>query len=89
MRILILPKTETAAPEKPKDYKFMEKSERVLANIPAIWKQYPYTEEGLMSIVEMEYNELKAATSTEQKKHELVHLASACLYLWRRLSNVD
>lgn len=88
MRVIIFPSQEKET-TKPKDYKFMEESEQVLNDPPATWMKYPYSEDGLMSIIDMEYNELKEATTTEQKKHELIHVASACLHLWRKLSNVD
>ena len=75
--------------ELPKDWKFMEKSGEVLKNKPDTWKKYPDTESGAMSIIDMEYNELKSATTIDDMKHELIHVASACLYLWRKLSHVE
>ena len=77
------------AKAKPKDYAFMEQSEKVLSNLPDTWKQYPDTIDGMCKIIDMEYNELKMAKTTETKSHELVHLASACLHLWRKLNNVE
>ena len=74
---------------KPKDYAFMEQSEQVLKNIPDTWKQYPQNIEGMCRIIDMEYNELKQTKTPEDKSHELVHLASACLYLWRKLNNAE
>ena len=71
--------------EKPKDWAFMEQSGEVLRNIPDTWKQYPDTEAGAMSIIDMEMNELKKTTTVEDMKHELVHVGSACLHLWRKL----
>ena len=75
--------------ELPKDWAYMEQSGKVLSNIPETWKQYPNTEAGMMSVIEMEYNELRNATTDKQKCHELVHLGSACLRLWRRINHVD
>ena len=73
---------------KPADYAFMEDSEKVLADIPNTWKQYPQTIPGMAAIIDMEYKEFKEATTAEAMSHELVHLASACLHLWRTLNNV-
>ena len=84
--IIILPEEKK---EMPKDWAFMEKSGKVLADIPETWKQYPDNESGMMSVIEMEYGELRNATTDKQKCHELVHLASACLRLWRRINHVD
>lgn len=67
---------------RPKDWGFMEESEKVLANIPDTWKAYPQNIHGGMSIISMEYEELMKAPA-EERMHELVHLASACLHLWR------
>ena len=69
-----------------KDWSFMEQSENVLSNVPDTWKQYPETIKGKHDIIAMEYNEFSKAISKEEKMHELVHLASACLYLWRELN---
>ena len=84
--IIILPEEKK---EMPKDWAFMEKSGKVLADIPETWKQYPDSEAGMMSVIEMEYNELRQATTDKAKSHELVHLGSACLRLWRRLNNAE
>lgn len=84
--LMIIPNKEKA---RPKDYAFMEQSEKVLSNIPDTWKQYPDNIEGMCKIIDMEYNELKMAKTTDTKSHELVHLASACLHLWRKLNNVE
>lgn len=78
-------KTIQKEPEKPKDWPFMEQSGKVLNDIPDTWKAYPDNEKGKMDIIVMEYNELRAAMSDEQKMHELIHVASACLNLWRCL----
>jgi hypothetical protein len=55
--------------------------------------QYPDTPEGMTKIIEMEYGEVMAAwkdqLGTEAVSHELVHLASACLHLWRRLNHAE
>lgn len=72
---------------KPKDYAFMEESEKILKDIPYTWKAYPQTIEGAMSIIDMEHKELLAPNADKCK--ELVHLASACLYAWRKLKNVE
>lgn len=78
-----------AKPEvvRPDDWPFMEQSEKVLANIPDTWKQYPADEAGMMGIINMEHCELKRASTDEDKMHELVHLASACLHMWRMLND--
>ena len=74
--------------KKPADWAYMEQSGEVLRNIPDTWRQYPDSEAGRMSVIDMEYNELKNARTTEEIKRELVHLGSATLHLWRKLSNV-
>ena len=79
--------------EKPKDWAFMQQSGEVLKNLPATWMQYPNTVDGMVKIIEMEYGEAMAAVKdqlgTEAVSHELVHLASACLHLWRRLNHAE
>lgn len=80
------PKTITKEPDKPKDWPFMEQSGKILADIPDTWRAYPNTEKGKMDIIVMEYNELRNAMTDEEKMHELVHVASACLNLWRCLN---
>ena len=78
---------------KPKDWAFMQQSGEVLKNIPATWMQYPNTAEGMVKIIEMEYGEVMAAWKEKMGdkavSHELVHLASACLHLWRRLNHAE
>ena len=69
----------------PNDWEFMKESADVLESIPDTWKQYPANAAGMASIIDMEYNEMKRATAPADKMHELVHLASAALYLWREL----
>lgn len=82
--IIVLPPQNN----KSKDWPFMEASIKTLENTPDTWKQYPNTEAGAMAIVKMEFNELTAAASSvPATKQELVHLASACLHMWRKLSN--
>lgn len=81
MRILLLNK-DYIYRKKPSDYAFMEESEAVLKHHPDTWKVYPKTLEGAMAIVKMEYKELE---NSKDKEHELVHLASACLYAWRMM----
>ena len=79
--------------DKPKDWAFMEQSGKTLKNLPATWMRYPDTPEGMVKIIEMEYGEVMAACKdqlgTEAVSHELVHLASACLHLWRRLNHAE
>ena len=75
--------------EKPKDWAFMKQSRNVLKNYPATWMSYPNTIEGVRGIIDMEYNEYKNASSYQDISHELVHLASACLLLWRKLNNAE
>lgn len=75
--------------EKPKDWAFMKQSGNVLKNYPATWMSYPNTVEGVRGIIEMEYNEYRNAESYQDISHELVHLASACLLLWRKLNNAE
>lgn len=72
--------------EKPKDYAFMEESEKVLKDRPVTWKVYPDNIEGAKKIIDMEYKELQ---ESKDKSHELVHLASACLLLWRKLNHAE
>lgn len=72
--------------EKPKDYAFMEESEKVLKDRPVTWKVYPDSIEGAKKIIDMEYKELQ---ESKDKSHELIHLASACLLLWRKLNNAE
>ncbi len=70
----------------PDDWPFMEESGKILDNMPETWKQYPLNPAGKAAIIDMEYKEMVAAITKEDKKHELVHLASACLNLWRELN---
>lgn len=74
--------------DKPKDWAFMAKSEQVLNNIPETWKQYPNSVQGKTEIIDMEYNEFKQAQTIKERQHELIHLASACLNLWRTLEGI-
>lgn len=78
-----------AKADNPKDWKFMEQSGEVLANIPDTWKAYPHDTQGMKGIVCMEYHEFKKAESEKEMSHELVHLASACLYLWRHINDAE
>lgn len=75
--------------QKPRDWKFMEESAKTLNNIPETWTAYSDNEGGRMSIIGMEYNELKQAKTKEEKMHELVHVASACLHLWRLYAGTE
>ena len=70
-----------------KDLPFMVKSNNVLTDMPETWKQYPMTKDGVASIINMEYKELVKTATDEEKKCECVHLASACLLMWRMLVN--
>ena len=74
--------------EKPKDWRFMEESRQVLSNLPETWTAYSQDEGGRLGIIQMEYKELMDAHVKEARSKELVHLASACLHLWR-LYNVQ
>lgn len=84
--IVVIPKVESK--EKPADWAFMAESEKVLNNIPDTWKAYSKTVAGKTGIIEMEFNEFKEAQTKEEKQHELIHLASACLNLWRTLEGI-
>jgi len=79
--------------DKPKDWAFMEQSGETLRSLPPTWMQYPNTQEGMVKIIEMEYGEVMAAWKDKMGdkavSHELVHLASACLHLWRRLNHAE
>ena len=79
-------KKEYISMEKPKDYAFMEQSDKVLKNLPMTWRTYPKNIDGAKGIIDMEYNEMKKAKTDEEISKELVHLASACLYLWRMMN---
>ena len=72
-----------------KDKAFMEGCIEVLTNIPETWKKYPDTIEGACKIVDMEANEITRAITKEDKSCECIHLASACLNLWRKLNYVS
>ena len=75
--------------QKPKDWEFMLQSGEVLRNLPETWTAYPDTEGGRKAIVEMEFKEFMDAGTPEAREHELVHLASACLHLWRFYEHID
>ena len=75
--------------KRPKDWKYMEKSGEVLRDLPETWKAYDDDEKGRMGIIKMEYEELLKARTTEDISHELVHLGSATLHLWRLLNNAE
>ena len=74
--------------KKPEDWEFMRQSGEILDNPPDTWKAYPDTVTGKVSVVKMEYEEFLKTTNEEDMKHELIHLASACLCLWRKLNNI-
>ena len=74
---------------KPKDWEFMKQSGDVLRNLPETWTAYPDNEGGRRAIIEMEFKEFMNAKTTKEREHELVHLASACLHLWRYYEHLD
>lgn len=76
-------------PQKPKDWAYMEQSGEVLRDLPETWKAYAQDEEGRMDIVKMEYQELLKAKTPEEMSHELVHLGSAALHLWRLINHAE
>jgi len=75
--------------ERPKDWAYMEQSGKVLRVMPDTWKAYPQDEKGRMDIIKMEYGELLNAKTPEEISHELVHLGSATLHLWRLLNHAE
>ena len=86
MKYVVMPKTKAQAQEaKPADWPFMEQSAKMLADFPETWRQYPDTTNGAMAIITMEYEELMRQKDAADKMRESVHLASACLHLWRML----
>ena len=74
---------------RPRDWKFMEQSALTLNKLPETWTAYTSDEGGRMGIIDMEYGELKKAQTKEEKMHELVHVASACLHLWRLYAGIE
>lgn len=83
-------KGETKAKwQKPKDWTYMEQSGKVLRDIPDTWKAYPQDEAGRKAIIKMEYGELMNAKTPEEISHELVHLGSATLHLWRLINHAE
>lgn len=74
---------------KPRDWQFMEESRKTLQNLLETWTAYSSDEGGRMGIIDMEYGELKKAQTKEEKMHELVHVASACLHLWRLYAGIE
>lgn len=89
MKILRMKHPAKLSAAKPADWAFMEQSGNVLDAIPETWKRYPSTKEGMMGVIEMEMEELKKAANDADRSHELVHLASACLRLWRKINVAD
>lgn len=75
--------------QKPKDWAYMEQSGKVLRDMPKTWRAYDQDEKGRMDIVKMEYEELLKAKTPEEMSHELVHLGSATLHLWRLLNDAE
>ena len=84
-----LKKTDPAAFQKPKDWEYMRQSGEVLRDMPKTWQAYEQDEKGRMDIVKMEYEELLKAKTDEEISHELVHLGSATLHLWRLLNDAE
>lgn len=66
---------------------FIKKVLEILSSKPKEWEKYSSSEKGINTIITMEYNELMNSNSLEDKKHSLIHLASACVSLWRKLNN--
>ena len=93
MRYLIFPVTTSDGNDekkgKPKDWAYMEQSGKTLRKIPETWRKYPHDLAGLTAIIDMEYGEFKNAKTDAEKSHELVHLVSATLYLWRYLNDAE
>ena len=83
-----LKKAEPAL-QKPKDWEYMRQSGEVLRDMPKTWRAYDQDEKGRMDIVKMEYEELLKAKTDEEISHELVHLGSATLHLWRLLNDAE
>lgn len=75
--------------QKPKDWEYMRQSGEVLKDLPETWEAYEQDEKGRMSIIKMEYEELLKAKTPEEMSHELVHLGSATLHLWRLLNDAE
>lgn len=75
--------------KKPKDWAYMEQSGKVLRNMPDTWKAYDQDEKGRIDIIKMEFEELLKAKTEEEVSHELVHLGSATLHLWRLLNDAE
>lgn len=80
---------ESVPKERPIDWPYMEQSGVVLDDLPETWKAYKQDEEGRMDIIKMEYGELLKAKGKDAVSHELVHLGSACLHLWRLLNDAE
>ena len=75
--------------KKPKDWAYMEQSGEVLRDLPETWDAYEDDEKGRMAIIKMEYEELMKAKTPKEISHELVHLGSATLHLWRLLNDAE
>lgn len=75
--------TSFSGSKKPKDWEFMKKSGEILENPPETWKPYAHNLEGNIDIISMEFSELMKAETREDRMHELIHLATACLRMWR------
>ena len=83
-----LKKSEPAF-QKPKDWEYMRQSGEVLKDLPETWEAYEQDEKGRMDIIKMEFDELLKAKTEEEVSHELVHLGSATLHLWRLLNDAE
>ena len=84
-----VPEAEKKEWKKPKDWAYMKQSGEVLRDMPDTWKAYKQDEKGRMDIIKMEYQELLNAKTDEEISHELVHLGSATLHLWRLLNDAE
>lgn len=70
------------------DKEFMQKSHEIDINPPSTWKKYDTsTEAGMKKVVEMEYNELMSAKTSEDKIENVYHLSVALLHYWRMLKH--
>ena len=64
------------------DREYMEECAKVDESRPETWKPYKNYP---MGIIDMEYNELRAAKTLEEKIENLYHLSVGCLNMWRHL----
>ena len=64
----------------PKKDSISDSVEKVVDNPPETWKVYPDTDAGRLSIIDMEYTEMKKTQTVDDLCSELIHLISACVY---------